>query len=288
MRVLLAIDGSAAAARARDLVDRIAWPPETIIRVVGRRSSTGDEVVGLPGRAARRPIRRDVETSVGPPTRRRARGRPPRPASTTVGRVERMLLRGRPAQRDRRRRPSDFGADLIVVGNRGHGAGSNTMLLGSCPAEVVDHAPCPVLVARGDDRHADPARDRRLAPSEHAEHVLRDWPILAGRPVDGRVRRRGRDAVEHRHVAGHLRLGARVVHDGRRRGSAAVPRPSPTSPASGSGPSASRRRPRSARVAPAEEIVAAARAAGRPHRGRHARPHRARPARARAASPARC
>ena len=40
-------------------------------------------------------------------------------------------------------------ADLVVLGSRGHGRIA-TMLLGSTAAEVVDHAPCPVLVARGD------------------------------------------------------------------------------------------------------------------------------------------
>ena len=38
-------------------------------------------------------------------------------------------------------------ADLIVVGSRGRGV-ITSMLLGSVSAEVVDHAPCPVLVAR--------------------------------------------------------------------------------------------------------------------------------------------
>lgn len=38
-------------------------------------------------------------------------------------------------------------ADLIIVGSRGRGRIAS-MLLGSVAAEVVDHAPCPVLVAR--------------------------------------------------------------------------------------------------------------------------------------------
>ena len=38
-------------------------------------------------------------------------------------------------------------ADLIVVGSRGHGT-IESMLLGSVSAEVIDHAPVPVLVAR--------------------------------------------------------------------------------------------------------------------------------------------
>ena len=40
-----------------------------------------------------------------------------------------------------------IGADLVIVGARGHGI-IDEMLLGSVSAEVVDHAPCPVLVAR--------------------------------------------------------------------------------------------------------------------------------------------
>jgi nucleotide-binding universal stress UspA family protein len=45
-----------------------------------------------------------------------------------------------------------WGADLIVMGARGLST-ARRLLIGSVSSEVVDHAPCPVLVARGDGIH---------------------------------------------------------------------------------------------------------------------------------------
>jgi nucleotide-binding universal stress UspA family protein len=72
-----------------------------------------------------------------------------------------------------------FKPDLIVAGSRGHGPIA-TMLLGSVSAELVDRAPCPVLVARR------PAIDATLLAydgsqeSSEALKLLRSLPALSG------------------------------------------------------------------------------------------------------------
>lgn len=73
-----------------------------------------------------------------------------------VGAINGRVLRGRPAEV---LVTAAAGADLLVVGSRGHGAMAS-MLLGSVSEYVVAHAPCPVLVTRGD-------LGRRSASSAH-------------------------------------------------------------------------------------------------------------------------
>jgi nucleotide-binding universal stress UspA family protein len=88
---------------------------------------------------------------------------------------------GRPADLivDEARR---FRADLIVMGSRGRGAIASA-LLGSVSAEVVDRAPCPVLVARGRTlTHIVLAEDGSAVSASGAD-VVTDTPALRALPV---------------------------------------------------------------------------------------------------------
>jgi nucleotide-binding universal stress UspA family protein len=60
-------------------------------------------------------------------------------------RVHRHVVEGHPAKVLAER---SAGADLLVVGSRGHG-GFTGMLLGSVGLHVLAHATCPVVVVRG-------------------------------------------------------------------------------------------------------------------------------------------
>lgn len=58
--------------------------------------------------------------------------------------IARTVIEGHPAQV---LIDATAGADLLVVGSRGHG-GFTGMLLGSVSTHVAAHAPCPVLIIR--------------------------------------------------------------------------------------------------------------------------------------------
>jgi nucleotide-binding universal stress UspA family protein len=78
-------------------------------------------------------------------------------AADDAGRVRQRVLRGHPA---RALLDAAAGADVLVVGCRGHG-GFAGMLLGSVSQHVVAHASCPVLVVHGHEssgaEHGTPA-----------------------------------------------------------------------------------------------------------------------------------
>ena len=177
MRILVASDGSAGAAQAVALAGSIRWPDGSAIRIAGVIEPSILQFAALPagGHAARligqdaidrfEADQADVVASLSAPGRE----------------VDAVLLRDRPAT-GLVAHASEFSADLIVVGSRGHGP-IESLLLGSVAAEVVDHAGRPVLVARR------PGLERILFATDGsptalaAETVLATWPIFKTTPI---------------------------------------------------------------------------------------------------------
>ena len=178
MRILLAVDGSRSADRARDLVAALPWSEGGRVRIVSV-APTGADLMGTPWPIAIDSEDPELESEVLRIHRDALESaeREIRSARSDLV-IESRLLRGRAASlivEEARQMP----ADLVVVGHRGHGRWES-ILLGSVSAEVVDHAPCPVLVAR----------DERLGPivladdgspyARAAEAVVIGWPLFTG------------------------------------------------------------------------------------------------------------
>ena len=142
MRILLALDGSSSSDAACQLVGSMAWPSGSIIQVVAVAEPAAEllaplvisaPTIGSYDKQTADELEEILDTAVT------ALERP------ELG-VERAVLHGRPATLIVER-AAEFRAELVVIGSRGRGP-LTSMLLGSVSAEVVDHAPCPVLVVR--------------------------------------------------------------------------------------------------------------------------------------------
>jgi nucleotide-binding universal stress UspA family protein len=182
MRVLLAIDGSAPADIAIQLVGWLDWPDASTIRVLTVVDAV-NPVFGGPwppvssGGSALARLDAEME----------AHGREVlqsamRALHGSGARVESKLARGRPASCivDEARR---FDADLIVVGSRGHGAISS-MVLGSVAGEVVDHAQSPVLVTRTTQVKRIVLAHDGSENARAAEAMLASWPIFRDAEIE--------------------------------------------------------------------------------------------------------
>jgi nucleotide-binding universal stress UspA family protein len=178
MRILLAIDGSPASVEARDVAAGLPWPADTTIRLLTAYQVPVDWTGGIGASMAwvgdaedalRDEVAAELEELAQPFADRGVT-------------VERRLERGRAADVivDAAR---EMHADLIIVGSRGHGP-LQSMLLGSVSAEVVDHAPCPVLVTRS------PHINRLLVATDGSDvarsipDVLGAWGVFRGLPAE--------------------------------------------------------------------------------------------------------
>jgi nucleotide-binding universal stress UspA family protein len=172
--VLLATDGSEPAGVAVDLAASIKWPSETCLEIL--------EVLAPAFQAAELPVestkilegeeRQRIDADLA---RARARLAHPAPMTATV------MRRGRAATEivDEAKR---IAADLIIAGSRGRGPIATT-LLGSVAAEVVDQAPCPVLIARTSRMRRFLVADDGSASASLALRAASRWPIFKGLPA---------------------------------------------------------------------------------------------------------
>jgi nucleotide-binding universal stress UspA family protein len=182
VRILLAIDGSVSSDRATQLVASFQLPADSVVRVVAVHQPHMD-VLAMSWASVAPGHEGHVETEDETEARhhREAVDRAEIALRRPGLKVEGFVVRGRPASAivDE---ASSFEADLIVVGSRGHGAIA-TMVLGSTASEIVDHSPCPVLVARSNSLGSIAFADDGSKSARAAETVFTRWPIFAGRPI---------------------------------------------------------------------------------------------------------
>ncbi len=178
MRVLLAYDGSPDADTAVALARNVRWPAGSTIRIIAVVESAllyTPPVPSAPVVASR------IEAEVAAAAEEGLQA-----AAGTLASAERTVeaavLRGRPASvllEDAGR----FGADLLITGSRGRGP-ITRLLLGSVSAEVVEHAPCPVLVTRAESISRVVLAVDGSPAAAAAEQIVSTWPVFDGVPVE--------------------------------------------------------------------------------------------------------
>ncbi|RLT38936.1 MAG: universal stress protein [Chloroflexi bacterium] len=148
MRILLAVDGSVSSDHATQLINSLSLPEGSVIRVVAVQASTIDAMGMTWLGAGDEGVVPDLDQTINATHFRDAVANAERALAGPGRTVDGFILKGRSGSQIVDEAKA-FNADLVVVGSRGHGTIA-TMVLGSTASEVVDHAPCPVLVASGD------------------------------------------------------------------------------------------------------------------------------------------
>jgi nucleotide-binding universal stress UspA family protein len=172
MKVLVATDGSASAQLGVELARGIDWPQDTQLHVISvvpppepifAADWVGGAAYDEEARAADDRAAQQVAEQAAQALR------------SEHASVDCRTLGGRPASQivDSARA---LGVDLVIMGSRGHGTIAS-MVLGSVSAEVVDHAPCPVLVARS------PRLQRVLLGHDGSQYAMSAEQALATLPI---------------------------------------------------------------------------------------------------------
>jgi len=175
VRMLVGYDGSASADQAVALVAGLAWPAPSECRIVvacGVQIETYAPGM-VPDAETLQTIydakQNDAERLATAASQRIARpglaatweGGFNRPANTILDVADR------------------FDPDLLVVGSRDLGPFTSA-LLGSVSEELVDHAACPVLVARGTELRRVVLAEDGSPDAQAASTLLLRWPIFRG------------------------------------------------------------------------------------------------------------
>jgi nucleotide-binding universal stress UspA family protein len=178
MKALIGYDGTPGAEIAIDLAASLPWPDGSTLRVVTAIDPTKFETIYFP--VGPQNLQQLVENEMLMDGQR---------AATAAQRLERAGLCvehavsvGRPS-RVLAAEASTFGADLIIVGSRGHG-GVMTAVAGSVSAETIDATTVPVLVARSPSVHRVLAADDGSDGAAQAINCLIRWPVLDAVAVD--------------------------------------------------------------------------------------------------------
>ena len=178
MRVLLGVDGSTSSDRAASLVANLAWPVGSTIDVLIAHPGSA---AGSAGTTPPMDLARERENTVEVAAQSIADDAARRFAAPNIT-VETRVVPDRPSKAilDEAAR---IEADLIVLGNRGHGA-IGSALLGSTCLEVVDQSHRPVLVVRRDRMGRILVGEDGSKCAAAAVELVRRWSVFHG----GRVR----------------------------------------------------------------------------------------------------
>jgi nucleotide-binding universal stress UspA family protein len=180
MNVVIATDGSSSSEKAVALAAGISWPVGTKLYVL-TVVEPPEPVISADWVAAGA-YTNDRHTAELDSRGQHIVDRAAAILKPTGGELQCHVLHGRPATRIALK-ATEIGADLIIVGSRGQGTIAS-MILGSVSGELADHAPCPVLVARGESvRRLLLAHDGSPF-ARAAEDVIAALPIFGQAQVD--------------------------------------------------------------------------------------------------------
>jgi nucleotide-binding universal stress UspA family protein len=177
MKCLVAYDGSAGASAGLALAATLDWPPGSSVRVV----SVIEPVIAAIGGPLHRSgtVAQEIDAAITDYVNDTNREAVDRFGAKVP--VDGSVVRGRAATAlaDAARA---YGADLVVAGSRGRGAIAS-LLLGSVTSELVDEAPCPVLVARHEKVSELVFATDGSVSARAAEEVLAQWPLFRDVPI---------------------------------------------------------------------------------------------------------